>query len=197
MARCLSPRPITLGGSLTQEIKACPHVVWDTVMDKDNATRILRNLVERQVIQEGKRGVGSIVREVRMTKGKHQQESFKTITSLSTPNDNDEKYSITVNVHLTEKSAFSGTKDAARTGSYTLVPGNSPNTCIFIWTFSAVPEGPFGVLWILLCKRRMLRDLEHHFGQDLQDYATEAEKRQAIQDCSSGKQHYRDSHRDH
>jgi hypothetical protein len=83
------------------------------------------------------------------------------------------KYSITVKVHLTEKVPFQEPRmqqkqEAIRWYPATLQIHHASLCGLFQPFRKARLEG---VLWILLCKRRMLRDIEHHFGQDLQDYA--------------------------
>lgn len=166
-----------IGGSLTKEIAASPDTVWETVTDAKNATKILRNVIEQEVVKQQTVAVGTVVREVRIFKGK-RRESFRTITAVST----DPHNSISTNVYLTKRHALSGSRDAARTGSWTIVEGNDANSSVFVWTYSAIPEGWCESIATLCCGACMLATLKKHFEQDLADYATEAERRQRLKD---------------
>lgn len=169
----------TIGGSITQEIDAAPPVVWETVTDRAATTSILQNMVEQEIIREEPLRVGMVVRQVRLFHGK-KRESFQTITAISS--DPPRHYSISANVYLTEQSALSKTKNESRTGSWTLVEGKDDKSSVFVWTFSAIPEGLFGTLATLFCGRCLTRSTKRHFQQDLEDYAKEAERRQALKD---------------
>jgi len=180
MSSCFPSRMI--GGSITQEIRASPEIVWETVTDREAATQILRNLVSQEIVKESELlAAGTVVHEVRLMNGK-ERESFKTITAIST-----NPYSISANIHLTRKSALSGTSDAARTGGWTIVPGENEKSSVFIWTFSAIPDGVCGSLSTLVCGKCLIRNTIRHFKQDLQDYAAEAERRQQLKDSNSSK----------
>lgn len=168
-----------IGGSLTHEMAASPEVVWETINDTKNATKILTNLVELQVIEEGKVGVGTVVREVRLWSGR-ETESFRTITSVTT-----NPFCISTNVYLTRSHALSGSRNAARTGSWTIVPGEDIRSSVFVWTYSAIPEGWCESLATLFCGRCITHTIKKHFEQDIQDFAKEAERRQALKDSSS------------
>jgi hypothetical protein len=198
------PSPL-LGGSLTQEIKACressrclghSHGQRQCYTDSSKL-----NLVERQVIQEGKRGVGSIVREVRMTKGKHQQESLRQ--SLLYPHQMimmKSKYSITVKVHLTEKVPFQEprmqqTQEAIRWYPATLQLHHA-SLCGLFQPFRKARlgreySGYYCIKDTCFVISNITLDKIYKIMQ------REAEKRHAIQDSCFQPKHYRDSHRDH
>lgn len=171
-----------IGGSITQEIAASPDVVWETCTDMENATKILSNLKSLDVVKNGNEGsnkVGMVLKEVRIWHGQ-EMESFNTITSMST-----NPYSVSTNVYLKQKYALSGKDNAARIGSWTIVEGNSSNSSVFVWTYSAYPASLCESISTLFCGPCVIHSIKKHFEQDLQEYAAEAEKRQALIDKKS------------
>lgn len=184
MVSCCRRPSRMVGGSITLEIAASPCIVWETITDTENATKILTNLLELQVISDDKEeevGVGAVVREVRMWSGR-TTESYRTITSITTT---DSHYSISTNVYLTRSHALSGMQKAARTGSWTIVEGKDQKSSVFVWTYSAIPEGWCESLATLCCGRFIIRTISKHFEQDLQDFSKEAERRQVLKDSCS------------
>lgn len=169
-----------IGGSITCEIDASPEIVWDVICDTANATSILSQLIEQQVVKScSDGGVGTVVRQVREWNGK-QTESFRTITGITTK----PQYSISTNIYLNRSSALSDKSShqdvAARTGSWTIVEGETPNSSVFVWTYSAIPESLGESLIVMLFKRKILKIISKHFEQDLHDFAVEAERRQRL-----------------
>lgn len=168
-----------IGGSITQEIAASPDIVWQVVTDEVNATRILSQLIEQQVVKSSSdNGVGMVVRQVQVWNSR-KVESFRTVTFISTSHP---PYSISTNIYLNRKHALSNKDTAARTGSWTIVQGKTPHSSIFVWTFSAIPENVVESLLIMMFKKRILKLISKHFQQDLYDFAKEAERRQAMID---------------
>lgn len=177
-----------IGASLTQEIRATPETVWETVTDR-NSQVFVSNVIERELITQGDVAVGTVVREVRNIHGKHPVESYTTITAIS----NTLPYSISSNVHLTKSSALNNaTSDALRTGGWTIVQGANEKCSVFVWTYSAIAEGFWASLATLCCGPCLIRGTKDHFEQDLKEYAAEAERRQGIKDAlldSAGGKH--------
>lgn len=177
-----------IGGSITHEIAAAPNVVWETITDYQHATTILTNLLEQDVLSgsDDVVHVGTVVREKR-TWGGRTTESYRTITAMTSSSMTKPcHYSMSTNIHLTKSHAFSKRRNAARTGSWTIVQGNSEKSSVFVWTYSAIPESVGESLALLLFGRFIIRIIRKHFEEDLQDFGREAERRQAIQDsCSS------------
>ena len=90
-------------------------------------------------------------------------------------------YSITTNVYVTQKGALAKDK-AARTGSWMIVQGKDNHSSVMIWTYSCISADWRESLVALFCGPCVMRSIQTHFKQDLQDYANEAERRQAIKD---------------
>lgn len=184
MVRRLFSLPM-IGGSMTHEIAAAPDVVWETITDYENATSILTNLLQQEIIHGNEHvDVGTVVREKR-TWGKRETTLYRTITAVSTKPPL--HYSISTNIHLTRQNAVTKQRNAARTGSWTIVPGNSKETSALVWAHSAIPESVGESLAILLFGRLIIRSIQKHFQEDLQDFGKEAERRQALRDsCGAG-----------
>jgi hypothetical protein len=170
-----------MSGSMTCEIAASPQVVWETITDSQHATSILTQLMEHDVISGEIPKVGSVVRETRIWKSR-TTESFRTITAVTIHDG--EYYSLSTNIHLSQSRAFSKKQHAARTGSWTIVQGNSNGSSVFVWTYAAIPETWQESMALFVFGKVIRKSIEYHFQQDLQDFKREAERRQqARMDC--------------
>lgn len=168
-----------VGGSVSKEINAPPEIVWKVATDMEQATRILTNLKEQEIINTNTLQVGSVVRKVRTMIGK-EYTSFLTVTSMneSLP------YSISNNIYVSQAGALEKQDQAARTASWTIVEGSTLTTNFMIMSYSIVPDDWRDSIFALFCGRCIVQSLNKDLQQDLEDFCYEAEKRQRRKDVS-------------
>jgi hypothetical protein len=170
-----------MGGSITMEINAAPEVVWQVATDSENLTTILTNLLEyEEITKDGDDfcTIGKVVRQKRIILGK-EEENFITFTGV---HEDSLPYSLTYNIYITLPKHGMTEDEAVRTGSWTIVQGENEHKAVFIWTYSQIAGSLLESLATLVCGPCMIRSIQRHFQQDLQDYAKEAERRQSLKD---------------
>lgn len=170
-----------IAGTITCEMAASPDIVLDTILDFNNAERILSNVADFEVVKKttDPLGVGITVKEVRLVYGKPRCTSYNTITNVSSKQ---LPYTINSDRFLTHAAVVSGTKEATRSQSVTILQGETSKSSIVVYSFSALPQGVKGMLFNIFRGPCFVHKIKLHFQRDLYDYAVEAEKRQQMRD---------------
>ena len=174
-----------LGGSVSsREVNATTKTLWETVANTfgtKQAAEILTMVSEQEILDQNDDciQVGTVIREVLHIMGK-RHEIYKTVTSI---NDSKPPYSMSYNLYISQEGAMEKHDTAARTVSWTIVQGSSATTSVMVIAYSIVLEDWKEMLMAHICCRPCLvRGLHKGIRQDLNDYAQEAERRQAIKD---------------